>query len=104
MKEVNEIPDFDLVRIRKQSGFAAGWDAADLLKYLGILVALIVGIDIGLWGGFAIDHGIAKRDAVKRTDLIALVKAGVNPLDAACAIEVIDPESNVCSAIRSVAK
>lgn len=98
MRKEAEMPDFELVSIRKQAG-CMGWDVNSLLKYwrvFTLLIAVMVGTDIGLWGGLAIDHETTKRDADKRKDLIALVKGGANPVDAACSLSMIDPDSEIC--------
>ncbi|MEW9272963.1 hypothetical protein [Gluconobacter oxydans] len=92
------MPDFDLVSIRKQPG-CMGPDVSSLLKYSSVatlIITLIAGADIGFVGCAVIDHKETRRITDERTNLIALVKAGANPVDAACSLSMIDPDSDVC--------
>lgn len=107
MKKVCGMPDFDLMTVPKQAG-CESWrqlafsSTTRMVVLLGF--AVIVGADIGLWAGLAIDQFGERRDEQRRPDLITMVRAGADPVAAACSLSMIDPDSGACAANGSASE
>ncbi|KXV00265.1 hypothetical protein AD929_11545 [Gluconobacter potus] len=100
------MPDFDLMTVRKSAGCESWRELAfssttRMVVLLGF--AVMVGADLSLWAGLAIDKSVEHRDVQRRSDLITMVGSGADPVAASCPLSMIDPDSVACAAIRNPA-